>query len=187
MNNISRRLVFFFEKSIDEDFFYIFICCIHDSHHKFATFIFLLLDMWNKSFLLDYDEEKLNAIDAYCNSHGIPRVELFRRLADSRLSENKKEAKEVVIKIQNYLDNYRDAEMSKAMSPESIHCWLMVDDRELLKRFWDDLIKAGTQDEGIMLKDISHRQRYLEINPDDVKTFSEYVDWKYTNPDLVTY
>jgi hypothetical protein len=73
------------------------------------------------------------------------------------------------------------------MSPETIHCWLSVDDRELLKRLGDDLIKAGTQDEGIMLKDISHRQRYLESNPENIKTFPEYIDWKYTNPDLVTY
>lgn len=143
--------------------------------------------MWNKSFLLDYDEEKLNVIDSYCNGYGIPRVELFRRLADSRLSENKKEAKNVVIKIKNYLDNYRDTETFKTMSPETIHCWLSVDDRELLKRLGDDLIKAGTQDEGIMLKDISHRQRYLESNPENIKTFPEYIDWKYTNPDLVTY
>jgi hypothetical protein len=71
---------------------------------------------------LDYDEEKLNVIDSYCNGYGIPRVELFRRLADSRLSENKKEAKNVVIKIKNYLDNYRDTETFKTMSPETIHC-----------------------------------------------------------------
>lgn len=99
--------------------------------------------------------------------------------------------------IRSYLDYYRDTKMYELMIPnkqvvetttEPLSEQLMsFQERETLKDFADKMAEYSFFDESIMLKDISHWQRYLESNPGEKKTFLEYVDRKYTNPDLKTY
>lgn len=97
----------------------------------------------------------------------------------------------------NYLDLYRDTELYKVMTYKipfggeqkapPIEEIMPYEKREELKAFGDNMIKYWFIDSGFMLKDMSHWQRYLEHNPKNPKNFLEYVDWKYTNPDLRSY
>jgi hypothetical protein len=97
----------------------------------------------------------------------------------------------------NYLDHYRYTELYKVMTDKiqfggeqrtpPIEEIMPYEKREELKEFWDTMIKYWFVDSGFMLKDMSHWQRYLEHNPKNPKNFLEYVDRKYTNPDLKSY
>jgi len=101
-----------------------------------------------------------------------------------------------LIPVPNYLDHYRDTKLYEAMitnkkvekpiTPLSENV-MSYQERETLKKFADKMAEYGFFDESIMLKDISHWQRYLENNQGKEKTFLEYVERKYTNPDLKTY
>jgi len=60
-------------------------------------------------------------------------------------------------------------------------------EREHLKEFADIMAGMGMKDWQVLLKDISHWQRYLEHNIDKPLDFYEYIEWKYTNPENLTY
>jgi len=96
------------------------------------------------------------------------------------------------------LNDYKDTEMYHIMKD-----WILsnakvkektkleedimsLSDRENLKWFADKLAKRWLLDGAIVMKDIAHRHSYLEAYPEKKTDFFDYVQWKYTNPDLLT-
>jgi hypothetical protein len=146
--------------------------------------------MKKKTFLIEYDENKLLALDAYCKAIWISRWELFRMCADNHLSLNIDLINQFYKNQSNYLIEYKDTNMFKLCMNSTVEKeldYLWVNQREVLKEIAYKLSEAGFKDESIRLIDIAHWQRYLQKNPKMQKTFPEYVKRKYTNPDLLTY
>ena len=96
----------------------------------------------------------------------------------------------------NYLNTYKNTEMYQIMKD-----WILsnqgqktkleedvmsLSERENLKWFADKLAKRWLVDGAIVMKDIAHWHSYLEAYPKQNIGFFEYVEWKYTNPDLLT-
>lgn len=99
----------------------------------------------------------------------------------------------------NYLSSYKDTEMYHIMhdgimsnTKEKKPSANLEDDvmnltaREKLKQDADKLAKYWLIDGAMIMKDIAHRHSYLEAYPEKNIDFFEYVEWKYTNTDLLT-
>lgn len=147
--------------------------------------------MKNKSFPIDYDENKLNALDAYCKDSWVSRTEFIRQLLDERFTWNKEKVKAVFNKQILYLEEYKDTKMykecmSSVVKTKTKEC-ISYNEQESLKLLADSLAEAWEWDLAIMIKDIAHQQRFVQSHPEDKKTFLEYVERKYTNEDLQTY
>ena len=99
----------------------------------------------------------------------------------------------------NYLEHYKNSEMYRIMNDSTMKnndntssTWLadfIMDylSREQLKKQADNLSKHWLYDWALVMKDIAHWQRYLENNKERFTDFFEYIDRKYTNPELLTY
>lgn len=149
--------------------------------------------METKQFILDLSKDKVEVLDLYCSKNNISRTDLFRRFVDDRIKGNKQEVIKNAKSITSYVKKYENTPMFKETNysffenENKIKKPLEVKEREVLKEIANSLARWGLSDEAVLLLDISHWQRFLEKNPEDQKNFEEYVDWKYTNPDLATY
>lgn len=98
--------------------------------------------------------------------------------------------------VNKYIDEFKETPMYQWIQ-DSIHFnkegvidekkLMNLKEREALKNFADIMASMWMKDGQIILKDISHWQRYLANNPKKPLDFYEYVERKYTNSENLSY
>lgn len=145
----------------------------------------------SKRFIINLDDDKLKALDAYCSRLWVSRTAFIKWLVNDWFWSNKKEIKTKLLQHVLYLDEYRESpmyvkHMQEILKEKTINA-IPYKEQEDLKVAADAFAQAGEWDFALLLKDLSHWQRYLAKHSEQPKTFLEYVERKYSNEALRTY